>query len=586
MFSSSGALRALSVAALFSSVLSLPHLPGRPAKRSLQDYVDHLVYLDANNSALYAAIEIGGQTYGVHLDSQWGGLVVKNGSLQGTTTQITVEGVAVAVTEGNGTVRFLQEDVDVGFYSTSQWPSSWPSIGSSAGVGAGKLGIDITDSTSVVNQYLAAKSSDILNNWYYDLLIFYDWQTASFTTGDLEFAGIIAAGSPLDWASVFDISASDATSYGLPDLSSIKDQPYIYLRSDGTFYVDDGFWANGKLYSCMSGVPQTPSSSVVVEVSLTQRFSTFPDAVVNGLYSSLSGAKYYGHSNYGYYQVPCDVDVEFYFTIGGVKYNVTQDALVAPNPWGDQCIGALFTKGQGSASTTSDVVFGFQFLSAFYYRAGIDHSANNQPYVKMLPLPGSHSWAASSGAWPWSGSGSQYSGSAAPVSTQYTPSTSTIFATTTHTVIGTVTLPWPTSSAASSASGSYSGSSSGSGASSNAGYSDSGYNSESEDMAVAGNAAETDADGNDLNSPRGSSSDNLTRLLPAIIVMPAVLGLGLVIGLVVCLVRRRRGPGAARGGPSAYSNIYELRTHGPVHVPLYGADAGTSRYSDPYKDKE
>lgn len=72
MFSRSGALRALSVAALFSSVLSLPHLPVRPAaKRSLQDYVDHLVYLDASKSALYSAIEIGGQTYGANLDNQW-----------------------------------------------------------------------------------------------------------------------------------------------------------------------------------------------------------------------------------------------------------------------------------------------------------------------------------------------------------------------------------------------------------------------------------------------------------------------------------------------------------------------------------
>lgn len=212
-----------------------------------------------------------------------------------------------------------------------------------------------------MNQYLAAKWSNILDNWYYDLLVFYDWQTVSSTTADLEFAGIITTGSTLDWTSVFDISASDATSYGLPDLSSIKDQPYIYLRNDGTFYVDNGFWANGKLYSYMSGVPQTPSSSVVVEVSLTQRFSTFPDSVVNGLYSGLSGAKYYGHSNYGYYQVPCDVDVEFYFTIGGTKYNVTQDALVAPNPWGDQCVGTLFTNGHGSVSTTVDVVFGFQF---------------------------------------------------------------------------------------------------------------------------------------------------------------------------------------------------------------------------------
>ena len=77
----------------------------------------------------------------------------------------------------------------------------------------------------------------------------------------------------------------------------------------------------------------------------------------------------------------------------------------------------------------------------------------------------------------------------------------------------------------------------------------------------------------------------LKHCLPAIIVVVALAGLGLVIGLITCLVRRRRGnDGSARG--SAYTTVHFKDVHEPVNAPLYGAEDGSSRYSDPYKDKE
>ncbi|KAI0335083.1 hypothetical protein GY45DRAFT_1317589 [Cubamyces sp. BRFM 1775] len=681
MVSSFGALRALLVAALFCSpALSLPRLPALQAKRSLHDYVDNLVYLDANKSSLYCAIESNRETYGAYLDNHWGGLVMKSSSSQGSTSQVTIEGVSVSVSSNHGTIGFMQEDIEIDYYTTSQWPSSWPAIGSSAGVGAARIGIDITDSKSVMNQYIASKWSNILDNWYYDLFVFYDWMNATSQSVEIDFAGIITTGATLDWTSVFDISASQVSQYGLPDLSSIKDQPYIYYRPDGTFYIDDCLWANGKQVTVASYVPKTPSGSVVVDISLTERFSLFPDAVVKAIYGSLSGSKYYAHSTYGYYQIPCDAQVSFWFTIGGVKYTVNQDALMAPNPWGDQCIGTIFTKGQSSSySSQWDIVFGFQFLSSFYYRSGISHSTN-QPYAKLLPLPSpSQGWySSSSGSWSWSsGSGVQYSdgasygGSTATYSAgssgstygyqgsnngyngnqgyqssatyqasstyysgssgsnsgsnwgdndnyhndnayssqgttyggsgwgnngnngnyggnTYTPSTSTTFTTTTITHVGTTTVAY-----SASATGSYgysgSGSNDYSGSGSNNGYSGSGYSGsgyDSENLAVAGNAAETDDQGNDLNLPHGSIVDKLKHCLPAIIVVVALAGLGLVIGLITCLVRRRRGgnDGGARG--SAYTTVHFKDVHEPVNAPLYGAEDGSSRYSDPYKDKE
>ncbi|KAI0358646.1 hypothetical protein OH77DRAFT_1518638 [Trametes cingulata] len=748
MFSSFSALRALLVAALCSPVLSLPSLPALSVKRSLQDYVDHLVYLDSSKSSLYSAVEAGQQTYGAYLDNHWGGLVMKSDKSSGSTSQITVESVSVTVSSNHGTIGFLQEDIEIDYYTTSQWPSSWPSIGGSSGVGAARIGIDITDSKSVMNQYLAGKYSKDLDNWYYDLFVFYDWMNATSQSVEIDFAGIITTGSTLDWTSVFDISANQVSQYGLPDLSSIKDQAYLYLRNDGTFYVDNCFWVNGQQVTVSSQVPKTSSSSVVVDIWLTQRWSMFPDAVVKALYGGLPGAKYYAQSTYGYYQFSCDAKFTFWFTIGGVKYAVNQEALMAPNPWGDQCIGSIFTKGQAvSAVPQYDIIFGFQFLSSFYYRAGVSHSSN-QPYAKLLPLPEpSQGWSygSSSGSWSWSsgssGSGSggiQYSdswnnggyktstaygssptynsasgsggsgyssgnsgsdwnggssgsqnsgyqggnsgsqnsgyqggnsgswnggnsGSSGSQNSGYQggnsgnggwnggyqggsqgsgyhssqnwnggnsgsgsgyqtsqnwnggqhqqQSTSTVFTTTTIVHVGTTTVGWPASSTGgygygsgsgsgsgsggyggsggsgySSASNGYSGSGySGSGSGSGSGYSGSGYQ---EDLAVAGNAAETDENGNDLNLPHGSIANQLKHCLPAIIIIAILVGLGAIGGLIACLVRRRRNRGSATPRPSAYSNLHDADTHGPVHVPLYGAEEGVSRYSDPYKDKE
>ncbi|KAL7281511.1 hypothetical protein ACG7TL_004826 [Trametes sanguinea] len=857
MVSSFGALRALLVAALLSPALSLPHPPAAlPWKRNIQSYVDNMVYLDGSKSSLYCAVEANRQTYGGYLDNHWDAMIVKSDSSQGSTSQITVESVSVTVSSNHGTISFMGEDVEIDYYTTSQWPSQWPSIDSSAGVGAARIGVDITNSKSVMNQYLAKKWSNILDNWYYDLFLFYDWMNATAQKTEIDFAGIITTGSAFDWTAVLDISASDVKSWGLPDMSAIKNQPYIYLRNDGTFYIDDCLWVNGKQYTEKSKVSGTSSGSVVVDIHLTERWSYFPDDIVKALYGSVSGSKYYSQSNYGYYQIPCDTKITFWFTIGGVKYTVIEEALVAPNPWGDQCIGSIFTYGQ---SSSWDITFGFQFLSSFYYRSGVSHSSN-QPYAKLLPLPSpaQGSYGSSSDAWSWSksgngmtysdsgsgysgssysgsssssgsgysgSSGSSYSGSSGsgysgssgsgyqgssgssqswgyqdgsyqsssayaasssyynggsgwnsgsgsggyngnngnngyqsssayaasstygsgsgsggyngwgsnngyqsssssayqasatfgsdygsgwgnnngghngyqssstssayyPSSTygsgsgwnngnnynsgsnyqssqgsygngwgngggyqsQYTPSTTTTFTTVTHTNIGTTTVAWPTSGSGSGYSGSgsgYSGSNSNSGSgysgsgysgsdsSSGSGYSGSGYSgsdsesdsysysygysysdSESssystavsgyqgshysgsgsgysgsgyanEDLKVAGNAAvdEKDENGNDLNLPHGSITDKLKHCLPAIIVVAALAGLGLVIGLITCLVRRRRNRDAPRGS-SAYSTVHFKDVHEPVSVPLYGAEEGSSRYADPYKDKE
>ncbi|CDO69157.1 hypothetical protein BN946_scf185042.g59 [Trametes cinnabarina] len=683
MVSSFGALRALLLAASLSPALSVPHPPAAlPWKRNIQNYVDNMLYLDGSKSALYCAVEAKSQTYGASLDNHWGELIAKSDSSQGSTSQITVESVSVSVSSQHDTITFVGEDVEIDYYTTSRWPTQWPSIASSAGVGSARVGIDITNPHSVINKYLAKKWS---NKPYYDIFIFYDWMNSTAQQTEIDFAGIILFGSTFDWSTVLDISPSDVSRWGLPDMSAIDKQSYIYLRPDGTFYVDDCLWVNGMQYIEKSRVSGTSPGNLIFDINLAERWSYFPEDIVNALFGSVSGSRYYSQSNYGYYQIPCDTKISFSFTIGNVKYTVIEEALIAPNPWGDQCIGSIFAYGQ---SSSWDISIGFQFTSAFYTRFGVS-SSSKQPYAKLLPLPSpqSGSYGSSSDAWSWSssnsgsssssssgysgsGSGSGYSGSGSNGSgysgsgysgfsgpgayysgsgsgsgsngwnsnigytsatssayqatstdgsssnngnykggwnnnksigyqSQAQPSTTTTFVTVTHTTIGTTTVARPTGSYSGSGSGSsgsgsgsgYSGSGSGSGYSgsgSGSGYSGSGYAAEgSEDLKVAGNAAvdEKDENGNDLNLPHGSIADQLKHCLPAIIVVAAIAGLGLVVGLIICLVRRRRNRDGPRGG-SAYSTVHFKDVHEPVSVPLYGAEEGTSRYSDPYKDKE
>ena len=77
------ALSALLLASSFlvPSVLSLPAArPLQPfrraastalAARDASSYLDNIIYIDANETNLYLAIEVQNQTYAAYLDSQW-----------------------------------------------------------------------------------------------------------------------------------------------------------------------------------------------------------------------------------------------------------------------------------------------------------------------------------------------------------------------------------------------------------------------------------------------------------------------------------------------------------------------------------
>ena len=60
-----------------------------------------------------------------------------------------------------------------------------------------------------------------------------------------------------------------------------------------------------------------------------------------------------------------------------------------------------------------------------------------------------------------------------------------------------------------------------------------------------------------------------------------VLGVGIIGAIIACVVGRRE----EKARPSAYRSLHEAESTG-TNAPLYGAEGGKSRYSDPYQDKE
>ena len=95
---------------------------------------------------------------------------------------------------------------------------------------------------------------------------------------------------------------------------------------------------------------------------------------------------------------------------------------------------------------------------------------------------------------------------------------------------------------------------------------------------VAGDLAETDgSSGNDNNSWKNKA--HLYEII--IIVLASVLGVGIIGAIIACVVGRRK----EKARPSAYRSLHEAESTG-TNAPLYGAEGGKSRYSDPYQDKE
>ncbi|TFK79250.1 hypothetical protein K466DRAFT_668172 [Polyporus arcularius HHB13444] len=513
--------------------------------------LDNYIFIDGNKTSLYAAITFGEQKYTAVLDNKWNGLLLHGANVTGnssTVHSITIDAVSVQVTDGRGEIGFLQDDINLEYFDVPQWPSTLPTIGQNVTVdrsyvGDAYIGLDINNGMSPIYYYFDSRWPEDYSKWFYDVVVAYDWNDAAANSTEFEAVGILLAGQTLIWEDFFYLSSSDVQY--LPDVSGIDSQPEIYLTTDGTFYLDNTFTVNNKSTSFTSSVPKTQSGQVVADIHLTKRWAMFPDDIVTALYGGLSGAQYTSDSTFGFWTVPCDSQVSFSFSIDGKTYDVDPAALVAPNPWDDQCIGSIFTKGQAVAAVPDfDIIFGFQFTSAFYLRAGINHD-NNKPYYKMLPMQ------APSGGWV---SGATYTSATAAAAA----------ATSVTSASGASSAPYTYTTGSGSAAYTYASDPSSTAA-----------------VKAAGNLAETDDD--DLNGQVDYYKSKAKTYEIVMFALAGALGLGIVGAIVAVIVARRTKNASSR--PSAYRTIHEAESREPKAA-LYDAEGGQSRYSDAYHDTQ
>ena len=88
----------------------------------------------------------------------------------------------------------------------TEWPSTLSQAGVD-GVGDAYIGLDINNGMSPIYSYFAAVSPKVYANWYYDIMLTYDWADTNTTTG-ADFAGVMTVGKNLDWSSFLGISAT------------------------------------------------------------------------------------------------------------------------------------------------------------------------------------------------------------------------------------------------------------------------------------------------------------------------------------------------------------------------------------------
>ena len=89
------------------------------------------------------------------------------------------------------------------------------------------------------------------------------------------------------------------------------------------------------------------------------------------------------------------------------------------------------------------------------------------------------------------------------------------------------------------------------------------------------------ADGSDNDGDADSWKNKAHLYEIIIIVLASVLGVGVVGGIIGCIVSSRK----AKTNHSAYRTIHDAESK-TTSAPLYGAEGGQSRYADPYADKE
>ncbi|OBZ70907.1 hypothetical protein A0H81_09365 [Grifola frondosa] len=546
-----------------------------PLKRDLAEFADDITYTNAMQNALFLQVWIADTSAVVQLDTTATDLLVTgllpNSGLTNTgkTTSDVVKDVTVTGSIFTGDVMVDGLEVsNMSLTYANSLPNSIVNLNESAIYG--RLGLALPTATgSALALLLQQAPSD---HQYYTILFSPD---VNKTGTDGTFSGFFTIGELVDLSEIFNGASAD-----LPDLTLIKGQPELPLTATGQFSVD-AISINAQPFQLKSEIPQAPSGKPLAIVNTADPWIRASFEVVSAIYGNVSGATFVDQSTIGTFQVPCSTQVEVTVTLGGQDYVLDPSTLVRDNPFGDACAGVFATNGQAvSAIPAFDLSFGPHFLKNVNYSSSGstgDNTAGARPSNIATQATGSAGNAAGKGygSTPTGGSTGTTQGSSSWLSRTPQRSTSTTTVTVTHTNVGTTTVAGPPPSSAGT----------GSSSSSSSSWTGTGAAATASPGVLAGNLEGSNGssdNSNNLNLPSGSIADKLKHCLPAIIVLAIVVGVLLIGGLVFCLVRRRSPGSGAR--PSAYRSLHAAETAEPTHVPLYGAEEGSSRYSDPYRD--
>lgn len=171
-------------------------------------------------------------------------------------------------------------------------------------------------------------------------------------------------------------SSSGSSSSSSDDSSDTAPGGYFTLGGTNTsLYQGDINWSNvitkGYWLITLGGVSVNGNS---VDLGETNKAAIDtgttliggPSSVIENMYAQIPGSGAVSGAS-GYYQFPCDSNVNATMTFGSEKYTISaQDLLVAPvDSAGQNCMGAFFSL-ETSASSTLQWVVGGAFLKSVY----------------------------------------------------------------------------------------------------------------------------------------------------------------------------------------------------------------------------
>ncbi|KAJ3817766.1 aspartic peptidase domain-containing protein [Lentinula raphanica] len=364
---------------------------------------DNIGTSSLNNSAdisYYTDVTLNGTTFSVLIDTGSSDLWVV-GSVSGAVKTGLSAGVSYAVGSVEGDIELA--NLDFGGYIVPSQAYISASQSSSNPAGQGLIGLGPNSGSNIY-----AKVGNNTGASVCDRIFIQNTSSPNYITVNLgrtddpsaDFPGNITIGETLE--GLDNITSQPKLEVTTVSIHDTGDQHFqILIDSDGIIGPDN------QSISYTTEVDSTSNSKQATAVLDTGfSLSQVPDysTVANAFYSRFSGAEYTNVTDVGaVWIVPCDLEVNLTFKIGGVRYPIHPlDATLNPailnitdvkNSAGeDSCIGLFQPVSFDTGSDpTYDIILGMSFLRNVYalfnygdFITDNNASARGDPYVQMI----------------------------------------------------------------------------------------------------------------------------------------------------------------------------------------------------------